>query len=618
MATRLKINRLLGHCKKTTEVPLRDGLCIIQGTNSSGKTSLIRIIDYLFGGESRFIAEIKQACQWVAADLNFGETRVLIERSVQEEKAPIKVYSLDESGNRTSEALELKPAQIEDTLLAHLGIPKVRSYTDSTRANNITFGNLWKMMYVDQKKGWSDIQGSQETAYNPKLKQFVIEVLLDLDRVRQYEIGVQKTEIQKQIALLSTEAANIQSFLSYFPDIPRKPELEKRLKKLEARREELEAAVAKIKQDLTSKTQYAEPIREKREQIRASAGDVRDDIAAIDLRLQDILLASNDLKTQLEKNRQLHQARKIFADIPVEHCPRCLSELEAARIAAHSEQCYVCGKPYRSAHDENASFAQNLHLLADEQKEIEHLKATYQEELDGKRKELAKLSGEFEQVSGQLNLITSDAISPAMETFEENMRVLGDVKGEISQAQHSIKMWVECEKKQSRLLDLKKEAEQLKLKLKELSAKSSNDQAKVDEFQQLIYGLLKRMGLQFQKVEIGSDYVPVVDGKNYLADGGGSSEKVRIILAFYTALLELSLRRPTNFPGILIFDTPIQHELDPKDFKELCLYWKELEEQHPGKFQILVTGNYFPSEVDYAVGDRRYDRDKGKYTIDLS
>lgn len=154
--------------------------------------------------------------------------------------------------------------------------------------------------------------------------------------------------------------------------------------------------------------------------------------------------------------------------------------------------------------------------------------------------------------------------------------------------------------------------------MKELSANSGDDQQKLQEFQQLVFGLLKRMGLIFNTVELNSDYSPLVDGKNYLADEGGSSEKVRIILAYYTALLELSLHRQTNFPGILLFDTPIQHELDPKDFKALCLYWKELEEKHPGKFQILVTGNYFPTEVDYAIGQRRYDRDSRKFTIDLT
>lgn len=619
MATRLKINGLFARAKKTTAIPFRDGLCFIQGTNSSGKSSLVRIIDYLFGSENRFIAEIKQNCEWVAADFNFGETRLLIERSVLDERAPIKIYSLDEMGNKISTALDVKPAQIEDKILAYLGIPKIRGYSDGVRANNVTFGNLWKMIYVDQTKGWNDIQGAQNIAYFPNLKQFVVEILLDLDKVRQYEIGVRRAAITKEIGLLTTEAANIEAFLEFFPDIPPKTKLQNLVSQLEARRVALEVDVESIKKDLASKTQHAEPIRLKREALRLSADKAREEISTINLRLQDILLAGNDLKSQLEKNRQLHQARKIFADIPVAHCPRCLSDLVGAQaIVGPADDCYVCGKPYRSVTDQNASFAQNLNLLADEQKEIDHLKTSYQREMDGKKKDLAALSGEFDVVTGELNKITSGAISPAMASFEENIRVLGDIKAEVSKATQSIAMWVECEKKRTRLADLAQQAETLRLQLQEITATSGDDQAKLDEFKKLVFGLLKRMGLKFNLVELGDGYVPLVDGKNYLADEGGSSEKVRIILAYYTALLELSLTRKTNFPSILIFDTPIQHELDPKDFSALCSYWKEIEEKNPGQFQIIATGNYFPVEVEYAIGDRHYDRNKGKYTIDLT
>lgn len=617
MANRLKINRLLAKSKKISEIPLRDGLCAVQGANSSGKTSLIRIIDYLLGGENHFISEIKQSCHWVAADINLGTTRVLIERSVQDDKASIRICSLNDVGNRKSEALELRPSQIEDTILERLNIPKVRVFTESVRAHNVTFGSLWKMMCVEQKKGWSDIQGAQETAYSPRLKQFVFEILLNLDRVRQYEVGVQRAEIQKQVNLLTAEANNIESFLNYLPDIPSKSKLEQQAKELSERKQKLEAEIAGIKQDLSKKTQHAEPIRENRDRLRTMVEAVKNEIATIELRLQDIILSANDIKSQLEKNRQLHQARKVFADIPVGRCPRCLSELDGQSKVAQPEHCYVCGKPYRDASDENEAFVQNLHLLADEQKEIEHLQATYQNELREKQQELVKLSVDFDKISGELNHITGSAISPAMESFEENMRVLGDVNADLSKTSQSLRMWEACDKKQSRLAMLKQQALDLKLKLNELSTHTDDDQKKLKAFQQLVFGLLKRMGLRFVVVELNNDYIPVVDGKNYLADEGGSSEKVRIILAYYTALLELSLQYSTNFPGILIFDTPIQHELDPKDFKALCLYWKELEEKNPGKFQILVTGNYFPQEVDYAIEGRRYDRDKRKFTIDL-
>lgn len=620
MANRLKINRLIAQCKNTSEVVLRDGLCAVQGENSCGKSSLMRILDYIFGGENRFIKEIKQACQWVAADLNLGTNRVLLERSVQDPQAPIKLYALDADGAKMSAAIELKgSAAVSDSILAYLGMPKVRVYTESIRAPHISFRNLWKMMYVDQSEGWSHIQGGQDTTFTPKIKQFVLEILMDLEKVRQYELGVQKAELQKEINLLKTEAANIESFLKYFPDLPPKAELEKRIREFEARRVQLEGEIRKIKQDLATKTQYAEPIREERDQARSISEKTSGEIATIELRLHDILLVANDLKTQMEKNRQLHQARKIFADIPVEHCPRCLSEIEAARIAvAGVDKCYVCEKPYRDIKDENAAFAQNLHLLADEQKEIDHLKAAYQKEVDEKKKALAKLSADVEKISAELNRITSDAISPAMQAFEENMRTLSDVKGEIAKDSQSIKMWVECENKRARLAKLKEDSEVLRLKLAGLVSSSDGDKTKLEEFQKLLFGLLKRMGLIFTKVKLDADYMPVVDGKNFLADEGGSSEKVRIILAYYTALLELSLRHQTNFPGILIFDTPIQHELDLKDFDALCLYWKELEMVNPGKFQILVTGKHFPKDVDYSIGDRRYDRDKGKYTIDLS
>jgi hypothetical protein len=89
----------------------------------------------------------------------------------------------------------------------------------------------------------------------------------------------------------------------------------------------------------------------------------------------------------------------------------------------------------------------------------------------------------------------------------------------------------------------------------------------------------------FDGIEISEEsLLPTIDGFDMKFDSS-ASDGIRVIWAFTMALLQASIEKNGNHPGIVIFDEPAQQSIVPEDMKSFIDSATELKK----KCQIITA-----------------------------
>ena len=86
------------------------------------------------------------------------------------------------------------------------------------------------------------------------------------------------------------------------------------------------------------------------------------------------------------------------------------------------------------------------------------------------------------------------------------------------------------------------------------------------------------------EISINSSLLPTIDGFDMKFDSS-ASDGIRVIWAFTMALLQVSIEKNGNHPGVIIFDEPAQQSIVPEDMKSFIKTVVEIKKS----FQIITA-----------------------------
>lgn len=81
-----------------------------------------------------------------------------------------------------------------------------------------------------------------------------------------------------------------------------------------------------------------------------------------------------------------------------------------------------------------------------------------------------------------------------------------------------------------------------------------------------------------------SSLLPTIDGFDMKFDSS-ASDGIRVIWAFTMALLQTSIEKDGNHPGVIIFDEPAQQSIVPEDMKSFIESVVEIKKP----FQVITA-----------------------------
>ncbi|EAQ41266.1 hypothetical protein [Polaribacter sp. MED152] len=612
----LKLNRLsiFTHDGKSAyDENFHDGVNIIRGHNSSGKSTIGNFIFYVLGGDFKKWTKASLACNDVYAEILVNTEPITIKRTVSTSgNQPMSIFwgTYEEAIKSASEGWQIFPYRrseksnkksFSNALFLSLGFPELRGDVDS----NITMHQILRLLYVDQKSLTLDLLMTDtfdsaitrktiadllfgvydDSLYSDKIALRESEKDFDVKK-KQFE-GIEQifkssdTETNPQIinALIEENYSQLNSIDSYLKKIYNEEE------KVEVDDNEKELKIVSIKTEILATRQSLSVLQSNINQYEFELIDSADFIKSLEKRA---VALSDSLLT-----------RETFVDIKMNHCPNCLSQLEPVLDENHCELC-----KQQLPEDKGSSQIKRMQQEIDNQ--IRESKKLYIE----KEHTLLELKSSFpalEQKVRGLQRELNEALSNVKTERNQELDNLLIKKGELgSKNDYLIKQLKALEQ----IEVLKKELNSLRIKISALKANISIKEA--EQFKRLksAYQLIQDYSLRLLHSDLGRQ-TEFKTGKNIkldfekntftLDDENNFSESSNVYLknsvrfAIFFASLEKEFFR---YPRFILCDNIEDKGMEPvrsQSFQnEVVKISSEIEVRH----QIIITTSMISPELD--------------------
>lgn len=606
MKIRIKLESLtLIGSRKNYLVSFHDGFNYISGHTSTGKTSVLEMINYAFGAkEHKSYIEIGNSCSSVELVVLFGSSKFKIKRKLFNFREAVIVEEWnDEKGtflfyNRYEIDSPKNPNSLSYFLIERLGLSNI-----NISRQTFSFRDLYKYCYIKQTEiDNENILGEKNWEQNLK-RRATFEILFNIYDEALEEFKSNLENKKNEVKELEIQLAGIKKFLESI-EIDSILDCAKKANDIQQEINVLQMNLSNIKNDNGFEPGLSMRLREK--------------VGNIKFKLKDIFEMRNDQKQYIDKLRLLYNqyiseiGKKelaidgyiAFNKYEFVFCPNCLRPVSRMD---NIEFCCLCGSEKNDDRIELVLIKKDVARIKRKANEllkfIEVEEAKYIKILHNE----SKLKEILEESELELQQLSKDYINPKIEQIEYLNYEIGRKNRLLFELKKNLTMFEELERYNKIISDKNISINILKNNIKILAANSTNKQFIIDSISEKFKEILKR----FEYPMLSSayinekDYLPYVRGHKY--DDIGSLAGVTLItMAYYLSVMIESSKDNFCHPNLLIIDSPrknlgaqaLNSELeefkDEKIFNATvrCLY--EIAEEMKDRIQIIIVNNGYP------------------------
>ena len=486
----------------------------------------------------------------------------------------------------------------------HMELPLVRTSDGNER--KLYLQMIFASMFIEQKHGWSDILSGMPVFGIRESKKRIVEYILGLDTLKNEKerdrLNVVKTQIEyKWDQLISDFKKAVHSELCEVSNLPIHPQV---LSDIDYSRIVVSVlGSASIKEEIQSLNDEYNGLRQLKplvcdnfDALNIELSETETQILAFENRLDeinrslascneaikrlnsDLILVKSDIRNNKDAARlQKFGSETVGGDISSNICPVCKQHIQDNLLDAETVSGFM-------------SIEDNIRHLREQKKMLEFTL--------GSRKELhEKLNREKDDLEVRLQTLRRLA-----HTLRSDLFTTTD-----TEASEAIMLKrIEISNRIERLSKLENTIISLTEQLKGLSVEwntyldqknklpkkdiSESDIEKITLLKKRFIENLKRYHYSslssFEGIEISinSSLLPTIDGFDMKFDSS-ASDGIRVIWAFTMALLQVSIEKNGNHPGVIIFDEPAQQSIVPEDMKSFIKTVVEIKKS----FQIITA-----------------------------
>ncbi len=615
----LKLNRLTIFTKTGTvayDEPFHEGVNIIRGQNSSGKSTIGNFIFYVLGGEFKKWTTAARQCGDVYAEVFINSEPITIKRSVSEAGSqPMSIFwgTYDEAMKSSSEGWQVYPYRrneksskksFSNTLFLSLGLPELRGDVDS----NITMHQILRLLYVDQKSLTLDLLMT-DSFDSAIIRKTIGDLLFGVYDDTLYSDKLALRESVKDHDIKKRQFDGIEHIF-------KSSGTETSPEKINLQIEKNISRIVEIEDFLTKTEEEQQLVRNKQDERELEIVDLKSSLIAARQNFSTLqnqineyefeLLDSNEFISSLEKRAMSLSdsllTREAISDLKMSHCPSCLSPIEHVVDENHCELC-----KQQLPEDKGSSQIKRMQQEIDNQ--IRESKKLYLE----KEHILLELKSSYPTLEYTIRELQRE-VNAALSTVksERNQEIDGLLvqKGELkSQNDFLIKQLKALEQ----IEVLRKELEGLEAKIQKLRFRINSKEQEQKMRLASAYNLIQRNTLrllhsdlgrqpEFQSgkiVELDFDRNTfALDGENNFSESSNVYLKNSVRFAMFFASLEKDFFRLPRF--ILcdnIEDKGMEPERSQSFQKELVEMSKEANVNH----QIIITTSMISPDLNDTV-----------------
>ncbi|MFK3983125.1 hypothetical protein ACI2K4_22450 [Micromonospora sp. NPDC050397] len=618
MTTAFRLNAVV---LDTVEGPVRHtfpaDLTILAGPTGVGKTTLLELIKYGFGGDGVLAPVVTDYVNDVTLDVIVGASHFSIVRSIDATKRrSVRVTDLRLQERLPDHSVDpAKTPNLSTLLMTALGFSDemraaARTGASTNTGSRITFNDIFGYLYVAQSDMNRDIANSTDNYLESKRKA-VFELLFALTNAGILALRSEVNRLNGELATAELESATIRNFLrgthttgkeealSAFTDATNEQiAAEARLRVLREAIDPVTDRETQVLRDLLTETERR-------------LADVKSDITMLIRQQKEYTLERRRVQSDLARLHRMRDAGERLANIEFVHCPRCMQSL-TGRVVPDGT-CRVCLQPdpVPGAQDDDQYESRQL---ASQLEEMDDQLAAIADQFDVLNHALADREALIKKLTIDIDARTAQRVTPRLQAFTDAADALAHARSRQRELETTLRQW-------DRVDDLTATEDALRAERDRAKARIARFEADIKDRRKAIFD---ELNTEFQEtihnigvpsIETASihptSYLPLLNGQVYskVSKGGGIITATQI--AYWSSLLAVAIRRgDTFYPAFLLIDSP-RMALNTAETLAAALYsrLRGLAGSVPGRLQMIIADNEVPAEYrqDIAEVDFSYE-----------
>ncbi|MBA2939869.1 hypothetical protein HZF08_16270 [Paenibacillus sp. CGMCC 1.16610] len=605
MTRRLWINKLtLIGIRKNYEVLFKRGLNFISGPMSTGKSTIVEMINYALGSEKhKNYIEVRENCSDVQLEFNIGEDRFKVIRPLFDFERPIKLFrwdKIEKDFNEHFELLHVDSPKNEDTLSAFL-LQELGFYNVKVANQSFSFRDLFKYCYIKQGDIDSENLLSEKT-WGPNIKRKpTFELIFNLFDTLLSDLKAEMKVKIDELSDLEKRRKGVFEFLKSLDllDYELYVNQKKRLDELiNEKKSQLYGIKSRAKIDPTLSRDLEGKIFEFREQLEIIDKEIYEQKEYIN----KLVLLRNQYKSEMEKIEFVLEGAFTLSRYKFDYCPACLNEVHQHVLNG----CELCGSELKNlTKEETAVYKSDLRKLNNKLNKISIFISEQQEKIEllNRLKDSKKL--DYQQIQEELIHISKEYVNPFIEQIETLNYEIGEINNKINELSKNLTIINQYHLLTSRSSRQEDAIERLKNRIKEIEANTNDKESIVNELSEIFSDILQEFS--FPKLSNAyinlKDYLPYVRDRKY-DDLGSLGAVTMLTMAYFTSILILGIGSNNNHPGILLIDSPRknlgsdikddQEFKDEKIFNSIIKSFIEIHGKYQNELQLIIINNGYP------------------------
>ncbi|MBA0211580.1 AAA family ATPase [Pectobacterium brasiliense] len=539
---------------------LGEHVTLLFGPNGSGKTPVIKSITYCLGYPELFRNDIYERCSYAVLSVEINSLEYKFKRFYEQTQ-----FHLEVTEPLGSIQTFYDERTHSDYIFDLIGLPSLNLVTNNKELTNPYISTFLPIFYLGQDDGYSKIYSAKSN--------FIKDQYVEMVR---YVLGVPPKNSPNQQKNLKLEKQKLDSLDN---SIKNSTSIYKELK---AQTAHIAKSRKELEYELNSLTEEFERIKTSKDSVgqanyvyRNIQRSIRNGLYDIDQQVLDII-------------KRQRSFDKIISDINVEIETLSLNE-RAKRIFLSFDE--ICGSSNCSLFSSSSEqYAKNLLYLKDQIKDLERNKNLDELSLSQLNNNRRSLEVTLENV---INAEKANTEDNEINSLAESISI---IKDKVYETQTQIKEIEKVAELESRLIELHNNRDIVIESIKNLKSTNSTPleiiRSRISLKTYFIDWLDCINTLNISKdISFSDDLTPELGNEKVTQLSG--STRIRAVLAYHAALIELFLRRGNCPLKLLILDTPKQHDIDNQDLNEFMMKLKSLSVEFGLQIIFSTTGYHY-------------------------
>lgn len=545
--------------RKNYVVQFKKGLNFISGPLSTGKSSIVEMIDYALGKDKhKSYIEIRKSCRDVELVFYIGKNKFKIIRALFDFKRPVKLYTWNNEKDAFSEEFDLleidtpsNEKSLSAFLLNEIGLPEIKVVNQS-----FSFRDLFKYCYVSQSKIDSENLLMEKVWGSSIKRKPTFEIIFGIYNEMLGELKQQLKMKSTEINSLINKKEGIYEFLNGLKLIDmdmyilQKEELKKILKGKRVELAELKSAGKYNDKNTLYIENYIY-------ELKLKINKAKEEIAQKAQYIDKLTLLRNQYFSDIDKIKFIIEGAKSFRIFKFALCPSCLNSIEEKVKQEKKNDCNLCGSNLKDLNDEEIdTYKSEIRRVTLKSNSLLKFIKVQNKQLIEIEYEKNKLLEQLEKKQQELDHLRNEYISPYVEQIERLNYEIGVLIENNDQLDENLKVINRFEKINEEILNQEFLKTNIEEKIKSIESEHITKEEVIRNLSRLFKDILE--AFSFPKLDDAyikeSDYLPYVRGVKYDELGSGGAVTMTT-MAYFLSIALLKIKNK-NHPGLLIMDSP--------------------------------------------------------------